>query len=122
MSLTPEEIASVVHEANRALQVVQADPTIPVSVHWEELDTETRNSAIDGVTNVLQGATPEESHQNWMQFKLDHGWKLGPVKNEETKEHPLLVPYAELPASQQVKDHLFVAIVTTLGDTGPQED
>lgn len=111
-----KEIARVVHEANRAVQVIQADPTISVSVHWEELDAETCASAVDGVVGVMQGNTPEESHENWCRFKRENGWTLGPVKDETKKEHPLLVPYGELPESQQIKDHLFVAIVNTLKD------
>lgn len=110
------KIAHVVHEANRAVQIIQADPTISVSKHWEDLDTETRSSAIDGVVGVMNGNTPEESHENWCRFKRENGWTLGPVKDETKKEHPLLVPYDELPKSQQVKDHLFVAIVTVLKD------
>lgn len=108
------KIARVVHEANRALQIEQADPTIPVSVSWDDLDEETRQSAINGVEAVKGGAGPEQSHENWCEFKLKHGWTLGPVKDEEKKEHPLLVSYAELPASQRIKDSLFGAIVQVL--------
>lgn len=112
--MTPEQIARVVHEANRAVQIEQADPTIPVSPPWDETDPETRQSAVEGVVGVQRGNTPEESHVGWMQFKLDNGWTLGPVKDEAKKEHPLLVPYDELPASQRVKDSLFVNIVQAL--------
>lgn len=109
------QIARVVHEANRALQIEQADPTIPISASWDDTDPETQRSAVEGVQGVLNGNTPEQSHDGWMQFKIEHGWELGPVKDEATKQHPLLVPYDELPESQQIKDHLFVAIVNALG-------
>ncbi len=112
--MEPVQIARVVHEANRALQIEQADPTIPVSVSWDDLDEETRQSAINGVEAVIGGAGPEQSHENWTRFKLTHGWTLGPVKDEELKQHPLLVPYGALPASQRVKDSLFGAIVQVL--------
>lgn len=108
-----EQIARVVHEANRALQIEQADPTIPVSVGWDELDDETKDSAIDGVIGVLEGNTPEESHDNWTKFKIENGWTYGPVKDEVKKEHPLLIPYEDLPESQKIKDDLFVNIVNT---------
>lgn len=119
MTMTAEAIAHVCHEANRALQIEQADPTISVSPLWEDLDQETRESAIDGVQNILAGATPRQSHENWMQFKMDRGWKLGPVKDEEKREHPLLVPYDELPEEQQVKDILFFSIVRALTSKPP---
>ncbi len=110
------QIARVVHEANRALQIEQADPTIPVSPPWDEVDEETKRSAVEGVQGVLNGNTPEQSHDQWCEFKTTNGWVLGPVKDEEKKEHPLLVRYHDLPVSQQFKDHLFVAIVRTLAD------
>jgi len=120
MHLTIEQIARVVHEANRAVQIEQADPTIPVSKPWDDLDAETRESAIDGVRGVLDGNTPEQSHENWCRFKVDHGWTLGPVRDDAKKEHPLLVPYAELPEAQKLKDRLFVAIVNALATNGVQ--
>lgn len=112
--MDPVQISRVVHEANTALQVEQADPTIPVSPHWDSLDPETRESAVDGVRGVMAGNSPEQSHENWCAFKLAHGWSLGPRKDEAKKEHSLLVPYSELPESQKIKDALFVAIVKTL--------
>lgn len=94
------------------------DPTNPVSQPWDMAKGEIRESAISGVQAVLDnpGQTPEQSHEGWMAFKESYGWKYGPVKNEETKEHPCLVPYSELPAKEKVKDELFQAIVRTLAD------
>lgn len=112
--MNPDQIARVVHEANRAVQVEQGCPTIPVSAHWDDLDAETRASAVDGVIAVQGGANPRQSHENWTAFKVEHGWTLGPVKDEDKKEHPLLVPYDDLPESQKVKDDLFGAIVGSL--------
>ena len=107
-------IARVAHEANRALQLEQADPTIAVSPTWDDLDEEARESLIHGVLAVQDGATAEQSHEGWRAFKLARGWTLGPVKDTVLRQHPLLVPYAELPESQQLKDHLFGAIVAAL--------
>lgn len=114
--MTASQIARVVHEANRALQIEQNDPTIPVSPSWEDLDDETRRSAVEGVTNILTGkvTSPEQSHVEWMRFKQENGWTLGPVKDEGKKEHPLLVPYRELPEDAKLKDALFFAIVNAL--------
>lgn len=110
------QIARVVHEANRALQIEQADPTIPVSPAWDDTDAETQRSAVEGVQAILDdpSMTPEQSHENWTIFKVTNGWTLGPVKDEAAKQHPLLIPYADLPESQRVKDSLFGAIVRAL--------
>lgn len=114
--MNAEKIAQVAHEANRALQTVDPDPTIPVSPSWDMEKAEIRESTIRGVKAHLENpdTTPEQSHEKWMQDRIDNGWVLGPVKDNDKKEHPLLVPYSELPQSQQVKDALFVAIVKAL--------
>lgn len=116
LQLTAEQIAHVCHNANRAMQKEQNDPSIPVSARWTDLDEETRQSAIQGVQNILDGkvTSPEESHAEWVRFKQEHGWTLGPAKSESKKEHPLLVPYRELPEEQRLKDALFFAIVNAL--------
>lgn len=48
--------------------------------------------------------TVEESHENWVQYKFSLGWKFGPVKDEDKKEHPDLVPFEELPKVEREKD------------------
>jgi hypothetical protein len=55
--------------------------------------------------------TPEQSHEGWLTEKEATGWKYGPVKNPETKEHPCFVPYGELPENQRLKDEMFGLIV-----------
>lgn len=107
-----EDIARVTHEANRAIQIATGDPA--VSPHWEEAPEWQRNSAVDGVEKALAGATPEQLHESWCDFKRADGWVHGPVKNEALRTHPCLVPYAELPEDQRAKDAVFAAIVTAL--------
>lgn len=126
MSSDAVAIAHICHEANRALQIEQHDPTIPVSPSWDDLDEETRQSAIQGVVAHLrsiqetgQPLSAEASHEEWVRFKLTHGWTLGPVKDETLKQHPLLVPYEDLPPAQQVKDRLFASTVLALAPAGP---
>jgi len=53
-------------------------------------------------------------HESWCDFKRADGWVFGEVKDAGAKTHPCLVPYAELPEEQKIKDHLFSAIVTAL--------
>jgi hypothetical protein len=42
------------------------------------------------------------------------GWKYGPVKDPEKKEHPCFVPYDRLPTEQKAKDYIFGAVVKSL--------
>lgn len=109
-----EDIARVCHEANRALQITQADPA--VSPSWDEAPEWQTASAVEGVEKALAGATPEQLHQSWCEFKLNDGWVYGETKDADAMPptHPCLVEYAELPADQRLKDDLFRAIVSTL--------
>ena len=49
-----------------------------------------------------------------MKEKEDTGWKHGPVKDPEKKEHPCMVPFADLPVDQQAKDFIFMSVVHSL--------
>ena len=62
--------------------------------------------------------TPEENHNYWMKDRLAHGWVLGPIKNDNKKEHPALVPYVELPTFQRVKNTIFTSIIDSFFQNG----
>ncbi|MEU3000187.1 RyR domain-containing protein [Streptomyces sp. NPDC006995] len=109
---TPEEIAQVCHEANRAWQQITGDP-VP-SPAWDEAPAWQRDSAIDGVRHALNGATPAQLHQSWCDAKRADGWRHGAVKDEQARTHPCLVPYGDLPDEQLRKDSLFAAVVSAL--------
>ena len=109
-------IASVTHDANRAYCKTLGDLSQP---SWAFASQWQRDSAIAGVEAILSGdiRSSEQSHESWMTQKLSQGWTYGEVKDPEAKRHPCLVPFAELPESQQRKDHLFFAIVQALRGT-----
>lgn len=108
--ITVETVAKVTHEANRAYCQTLGDDSQPT---WEDAPDWQKESAINGVKFHLENpdASLSASHDNWMAEKLADGWKYGSVKNPETKEHPCLVPYDQLPVEQQVKDAIFTHIV-----------
>ncbi|MBS3692601.1 RyR domain-containing protein [Rhodococcus qingshengii] len=107
-----ESIARIAHEANRALQVETGDPA--VSPHWDDAPSWQRESAVDGVRKAIDGATPEQLHQSWCEFKRADGWQSGKVKDADAKTHPCLVDYGNLPADQKLKDDVFSAVVSAL--------
>jgi len=109
-----EQIARVCHEANRAYCSTLGDNSQPP---WNEAPEWQRDSAIHGVVHHLstlkrgEEPTPSSSHESWLAQKKDDGWKYGPVKDPNKKEHPCFVSYSELPLSQKMKDFIFVGIV-----------
>lgn len=115
-----EQIARVCHEVNRAYCVALGDRSQPV---WEEAPAWQRESAIKGVQFALNypGAGPESSHESWLKEKAETGWKYGPVKDPERKEHPCFVPYEQLPVEQRAKDHIFQAVARSLSPNPAKE-
>lgn len=103
-----EACASAAHETNRAYCVAIGDRSQPA---WEDAPEWQRISCREGVAAALAGATPEESHENWMRLKLKEGWQYGPVKDPDRKQHPCMVPYGELPPEQRRKDTLYLTVV-----------
>ena len=72
--VTAEDIARVVHAANRELQIVQGDP-VP-SPPWDEAPDYQVREAVAGVREVLRnpGLTAEQSHELWMdRMRADGG-------------------------------------------------
>ncbi|MCL6401897.1 hypothetical protein EXT66_11560 [Pectobacterium carotovorum subsp. carotovorum] len=102
-------IERTAHEVDRAYCAALGDHSQPA---WDDAPDWQKDSAIEGVVFHLNGDhPPEASHNKWLEFKKQDGWKYGPVKDAEKKEHPCFVPYDQLPKEQQVKDYLFRAVV-----------
>ena len=108
--------AKIAHEVNRAYCESIGDDS---QVAWELAPEWQKQSAVKGIelhwTARMSGQElpPSASHDSWLKEKLDTGWKYGPTKNVEAKEHPCCVPYDELPLEQKTKDYLFGAVART---------
>ena len=46
----------------------------------------------------------ENTHDVWAVGRIKEGWTYGPVRDEERKKNPCLVPYDELPESEKEYD------------------
>lgn len=44
------------------------------------------------------------THENWARQRIEDGWRYGPRRDDERKEHPSLVPYEELSESEKEYD------------------
>ena len=104
------QIARAAHQANKVYCESLGDKS---QVPWENAPEWQLESTIDGVQYRLAnpGAPVSAQHIAWLKEKEEAGWKYGPEKDPEKKEHPCMMPFAELPDKQQFKDHLFVGIV-----------
>ena len=107
-----EKIAKVCHEVNRAFCRSLGDTSQPC---WDDAPDWQKSSARKGVCSLVHGS-PEVTHEHWLKEKTDNGWKYGPAKDAEKKEHPCILPYNELPRDQQTKDALFAAVVEAMRD------
>lgn len=116
-----EKIAKACHQINRLYCQALGDHSQPP---WTDAPQWQRDSAIAGVRAVLDGsaATPEAQHASWLARKQADGWTYGEEKDSEAKTHPCMVPYDDLPASQQAKDAIFRAVVRGLSDLIPGQD
>lgn len=112
-TLSVEDVARVFHETNRAYCEVLGDAS---QTMWHLCPEWQRQSAINGVIFHRNNpeASPSASHESWLAEKRADGWKYGPVKNPETKEHPCFIPFDGLPPEQQAKDKLFKGVVDAL--------
>lgn len=112
-----ERIAEMCHEANRLYCLMLGDDSQkawPGAPHWQ------KQSAIAGVVRLRNDPmlSPAQVHSSWMEQKVSEGWKYGPVKDQDAKEHPCIVLYKDLPPEQRVKDRLFrgIALALLTGD------
>jgi len=107
------QIAVICHQANKSLCEQLEDYS---QQDWQDAPEWQRQSALNGVAfNLANPSAPASaSHESWLAEKEADGWKYGEVKDADKKEHPCFVPYDELPAEQQAKDHLFKGIVLAL--------
>ena len=46
----------------------------------------------------------EQVHEIWSQGRIEEGWTYGPERDDVKKTTPCLIPYAQLPDSEQAYD------------------
>ncbi|MFC1537688.1 TRAFs-binding domain-containing protein, partial [Gemmatimonadota bacterium] len=68
----------------------------------ESIDT-TRVKLSDKLCDLVE-LLARNTHDTWAQHRLAEGWRYGPKRNDDRKEHPCLVPYDELPESEKEVD------------------
>jgi hypothetical protein len=118
MSFTKEQIAVVIHEANRAIQKVMGQPIDPP---WEEADWR-QKSTLESIEAMERGEVDfEEQHERWLTERTDEGWAYGPVKDADKKTSPLLLSWDNLPEQEKAKNYVRLAIYQVMRQTAPKE-
>lgn len=108
-----EKVARVAHAAIAELHSGEKCPPLPFGCQ----DPEEQLIGAEAVRALRAGATVSEHHNQWVQGKLDLGWRRG-VKNYAGKTHPDLMPFDELAPERRDAAMLFVMIVTALTVAG----
>lgn len=62
---------------------------------------------LDADLEELTEAIAENAHDIWARARMDEGWTYGPVRDDAKKQHPDLVPYAQLPDSEKEYDRIM---------------
>lgn len=62
---------------------------------------------LDANLEDLTEAIAENAHDIWARARMDKGWTYGPVRDDAKKQHPDLVPYAQLPDSEKEYDRIM---------------
>jgi len=73
-------------------------------VTWQPRPIDTTAVELAAPLTELVERLAENVHDTWAAGRIAEGWTLGPQRSEARKEHPCLVPYAELPEIEKDYD------------------
>lgn len=62
---------------------------------------ETSGVQPSGAVLELTERLAENAHELWARERLAQGWTYGPKRDDETKTHPCLIPYKDLPEEEK---------------------
>jgi hypothetical protein len=65
---------------------------------------DTSGVALPAALQELVEELAENAHDHWAEQRMRDGWRFGPARNDERKEHPCLVPYHDLPEGEKDYD------------------
>lgn len=98
------------HYMVRVLQTVDEYDPQPVNLD---------NIALTDDLLELQEAIAENAHDVWAAARIREGWSYGPVRDDQKKQHPDLIPYSALLDSEKEYDRLMaldtIKLVKKLG-------
>lgn len=80
------------------------EDTISISKEYTPSPADTSGVVLPEGLEALVESLAENVHEVWAKSRMDQGWTYGPERNDALKQHPGLVPYADLPEAEKDYD------------------
>jgi hypothetical protein len=106
-----ERRAKFVYEAARVEAEASNRRIVPEP--WMDREAPFREQFVKTIERICADGyetTPEREHDSWWRAYEAMGWKYGPVRDRERKEHPDMVPYNDLTIDERDKDEIFLEL------------
>ena len=78
--------------------------TMSISKEYTPSPADTSGVVLPEGLDALVESLAENVHEVWAKSRMDQGWTYGPERNDALKQHPGLVPYADLPEAEKDYD------------------
>ena len=102
--------ASVEEAKNEILRFVRGLPLEAISqddsnhIVFTPSPIDTSETMLPEGLSILKEAIAKNVHDTWAQSRINEGWTYGPLRNDNLKQHPCLIPYEELPEIEKEYD------------------
>ncbi|HAE24030.1 MAG TPA: Ryanodine receptor Ryr [Prevotellaceae bacterium] len=74
------------------------------SNNYTPTPVDTTNILLPEELMALAEAISKNVHEVWAQNRMNEGWTYGPVRDDQKRQTPCLVPYDQLPEEEKAYD------------------
>ena len=74
------------------------------SNNYTPTPVDTSNIQLPEELMALAEAISKNVHEVWAQNRINEGWTYGPVRDDQKRQTPCLVPYDQLPEEEKAYD------------------
>ena len=74
------------------------------SNNYTPTPVDTSNIQLPEELMALAEAISKNVHEVWAQNRMNEGWTYGPVRDDQKRQTPCLVPYDQLPEEEKAYD------------------
>ncbi len=114
--LAVQTVARLAHEQNNLIKKLLKEEVVEAYEDYNNLPDSMKASNLKGIEFILNkpDVTPEQLHNSWLAEKAANGWVYGETLSHDTKTHPNMRRFIELPESQKLKDEEFLRLVKSV--------